>query len=434
MDTIPNIPKKIFKFFTQTAEELGKETRFKKRQSKLTPKAFITALIHTCFSRQFELELFRSALKKQNVHVKKQSLFERFNERTVVFLTSLASEALKYFKVERLPQLGLLEQFTAVNIIDSSSISLNSALSKLFKGSGGAASNAAVKIQTKFDYLNGQIKELALTSGCDNDQSFDSFLNSIEKGALYLMDLGYFKLVSFRKIIDGGAFFVSRVLTGTTLMTEKNHKPIDLIKILLTAPSKFSMNLLMGARAKISVRLVAQCLPENLAEQRRRHLKKGHKRRGITPSKELLFLQGWSIYVTNTCEAQISNEAIHTTYACRWQIELFFKLSKSLMQIDSFKTTKSCRVIIEIYGKFICMMLLFLLCAPVRYQKDKELSFYKACKLLIENASAFINALQSIYRLTRFIATFHEDLSLFAIKDIKKRPVLSSLGTCENVF
>lgn len=433
MHTISNIPQKIFHFFTQTAEVLAKESQFKQRHSKLTPTAFTKALIKSCLSQQFGLEIFRCALKEQNVIISKQALFERFNERTVKFMRSLATEGLKKFKTERLPHLSIFEQFTALNIIDSSTCSLNSALSPLFKGSGGSASGAAIKIQVMFDYLNGQIKDLALTSGCDNDQGFGAFLNSIQKGALYLMDLGYFKLSSFQKIINGEAFFVSRLLTGTSLLTLDGNT-INLVKKLQNTSTMFSEQLLMGARTKIPVRLVAQRLPTFIAEQRRRKLKDGHRRRGITPSQELLYLQEWSIYITNTNETQISNEAIHNTYAFRWQIELFFKLSKSLMRVDCIKTTKSYRVNIEIYGKFICMMLLLLLCAPVRYQQNKELSFYKACKILIDKASDFIRALHSLYRLKHFFTTFAEDLSLFAIKDIRKTAPMFPVGAAENDF
>lgn len=433
MNTLPNIPQKIFNFFTQIAEKIATDTQFKKRRSKLTPTTFIKALLKNCFSQQFSLEILRCSLKEQNILISKQALFERFNKRTAAFVKALALEGLQHFKIECFPQLNMLKEFTALNIIDSSTISLNSALSQLFKGSGGAASSAAIKIQTMFDYLNGQIKNLALTSGCDNDQGFDSFLNSIEKKALYLMDLGYFKLSSFRKIIDGKAFFVSRLLTGTSLLTPEGQ-PIDLIETLSNSPDIFSKQLLMGAKAKIPVRLVAKRLPLVIAEVRRRKLKEGYRRRGITPSKELLYLQEWSIYITNTSEAQISNNSLHEVYACRWQIELLFKLSKSLMRIDSIKTSISHRVLIEIYGKFICMIILFLMCSPVRYIQNKELSFYKACKILIEKASDLIRALNSLYRLKQFFKIFCEDVSLFAIKDIKKKPPLSLEVVSEKNF
>lgn len=431
--TISKICPKVFKFFTHTAQEKAVESRFKIRESKLTPVAFMHGLIETCFSGQFDLETFRYNLKKQKVSIKKQSLFERFNERTVNFVQAMATAAMAYFDTEHLPRLGLFEPFLAVNIIDSSTVSLHHALRQVFKGCGGSASSAAVKIQVLFDHLNGQLKDLALTSGRDNDQGFDAFLNDIQENALYLMDLGYFKLASFKKIIAGKAFFVSRLLTGTQLLTSEGE-PLVLLDLLAKSPNVFSQQLLMGVKAKIPVRAVFQRLSASVAAERRRKLNKEYRRRGITPSKELLALQDWSIYITNTTEAQISNKDIHTAYTYRWQIELTFKLSKSLMQIDSINTTKPCRVRIEIYAKFIAMMLLFLLISPVRYQHDKEISFYKACKRLIDMASDFIRALGSLYRLKKFVRNFTENLALFAIKDIKKKPPCSSVASWENDF
>ncbi|WP_028373352.1 hypothetical protein, partial [Legionella lansingensis] len=97
----------------------------------------------------------------------------------------------------------------------------------------------------------------------------------------------------------------------------------------------------------------------------------------------------------------------------------------SLMHIDSIKTKKFARVIIETYGKFIAMMLLFLLCNPMRNIEGKQLSFYKACHQLSSKATGLIIALMSPYRLKHFLNDFYENLSLFAIKDSKKKPLLT---------
>lgn len=423
LDTISNFPQEIFNFFTREADKIGAETGFRLRRSKLTPRAFLISLIRLCFSEHFNLEIFCSFVKTQKIYITKQSLHERFNSRTEGFLKTFSQVCLKHFQMKKLPQLNGLEQFSSINIIYSSTVSLHHALSVLFKGSGGAASNAAMKIQMMFDYLGGQIKELTLTSGCNNDQGFNDYFKVVEKGALYLTDLGYFKLNTFKKIAEENAFFVSRLLTGTKLLTQ-DKKPIDLLHILSNSAECLSINVLMGANHKIPVRLIAQRLPLDIAEQRRRRLKEDHRRRGSTPSLESIALQGWSIYITNTSEAQISNEAIHQTYALRWQIELLFKLSKSLMHIDSIKTKKTSRVVIETYGKFIAMMLLFLLCNPVRELQGKQLSFYKACQHLSSRAAELVVALTSIYRLKLFLNDFYENLSLFAIKELKKKAPL----------
>jgi hypothetical protein len=430
MDTISNIPQEIFKFLTKEAERIGKETGFQKRRSKLTPSIFIKSLIRLCFSDFFSLELLCSTIKTHKVSIQKQSLYERFNERTEEFLKALSLFCLKHFQTQKLPELQGLEQFSSLNILDSSSVSLHHALSQLYKGSGGATSSSAMKIQMMFDYLGGQIKELTITSGCDNDQGFDDFFDNIEQGSLYLMDLGYFKLNTFKKMMQRKAFFVSRLLTGTKLLTQ-DKKPLDLLATLENAGPFFSQNCLMGANHQIPVRLVAQRLPQHVAEKRKYKLKQGHRRRGTAPSKESLMLQNWSIYITNTSEVQISHEAIHQTYALRWQIELLFKLSKSLMHINSINTKKPARVLIQTYGKFIAMMLLFFICNPVRNSQEKQLSFYKTCQQLKLRAAELISAITSPYRLKVFLSDFYESISLFASKDLKRKPLLShgdSLG------
>jgi hypothetical protein len=420
MHTISNISQKIFNIFTSEAQRLGKETQYQKRASKITPDAFIRALITTCLSGDFRLEQFCDIFYQQGIVVTKQSLHERLNERTVAFIKELCSFFLNQFQSEKLPQIKGLELFTSVNIIDSSTVSLHQALSKLFKGSGGAASTASLKIQLTFDLLAGQIKELTLTPGSANDQSFTQYFQVIQKGALYLIDLGYFKLTTFANLIKEGAFFVSRLLTGTQLFTLEGE-PLDLLATLSSSGPLFSQKVLMGSRAKIPVRLVAQRLSEEIANKRRQKLKKGHKRRGITPSKGSLALQSWSIYITNTNEEQIEALKVHQIYALRWQIELIFKLSKSLMQIDVIRTTKPSRVLIETYAKFMTMMIFFFICEPARYQEGKELSWFKACKLLINRITDVGKALKSTYRLNRFIESFYGALQRFAVKDIKKK-------------
>jgi hypothetical protein len=434
VDNLSNIPKKIITFFTCTANKLAEEHQFKIRKSKLTPSAFIKALIQACLSETFECESIASALGKQKISITKQSIFDRFHERTTNFVKAMAEEALNKFKMERAPQNHLFEQFTAINIIDSTSVPLKKALNSYFKGCGGAASESALKIQTLFDPFNYNIKALELTPGCANDQGFDLFFDRIEKGALYLMDLGYFKLKTLKKIIDGNAFFITRLLTGTQVMTLEGLI-INLAEALPKLPGQtVSLSVLIGARAKIPARLIAQCLPKAVVEQRKRTLRAAHKRRGTTPSKESLQLQNWSIYVTNTTDTQLSVEDIPKTYATRWQVELFFKLSKSLMNIDVVNTKKVHRVIIELYAKFLSIILLLTLASPVQCSNGKELSLYKACKSFMNNAIDFVRALQSTYRLNKFIVEFTKDLALHAFKDTKKKPPLFDLEIMDAIF
>lgn len=419
-DNLSNFTQKIINFFNDKAIKIGRETKFIQRNPKLHASAFIRALLASCLSQHFTLEIFCSFLLDQGIKITKQGLHQRFNSCCEAYLKELALHFIHQFKHENLSEMPYLNGFSAINIVDSSTVSLPSLLSETFKGSGGAASNAALKIQLMYDYLAGQVKALTLTSGCDADQGFDVYFQKIQKQALYLMDLGYFKLASFKKIKEGGAFFVSRLLTGTKLFTLEGEV-INLIELLAGSGNISSHHVLIGAKDKINVRLVAYRLPNTLAEQRRRKLNEDHRRRGTRPSKESLALQDWSVYITNTTDTQIRQADIHHVYSMRWQIELVFKLSKSLLQIDAVRSTKSSRVVVEIYGKFICMMLLFSLCAPVRHKDNTEVSLYKACHLLLTKINDFIHSFCSVYRLKRFVVSFYESIQLFALKDRKTK-------------
>lgn len=427
MDTLSKLPKKITDLLNKKAEQIAKETKFTIRKSKITPSGFILALIGSSFASSSSLDVVCSFLKESGIYVKKQAVHERFNEKTKLFVQELAQHFLKHFCTNKLSNLFSLEIFSHINIIDSSHIKLPALLHKAFKGSGGAAPSAALKVQVMFDYLEGRLKELELTSGCTNDQGFDKYFDNIEKGALYLMDLGYFKFQSLQKIIAGEAFFVSRIKPYVTFFTLDGTK-INLIETLSSSGARFSQKLLMGSN-KIPVRLVANRLHKKVARKRQEKVKKEHERRNMKITEETINLQNWSIYITNASEEQISDDALHKVYALRWQIELLFKLSKSLMRVNVINSKHPNRIIIEIYSKFIAIMLLFILCTPVRSLYGDTVSFYKSCKILMNKASYLIEALKSTYKLKKFMSSFFEDILFFAQKDIKNKKTQSIFAT-----
>ena len=65
---------------------------------------------------------------------------------------------------------------------------------------------------------------MLLTDATKPDQTHDYHLADIEPGALYLQDLGYFKVSSFAKIDKENAFFVSRHFNQSKLFTEKGKE------------------------------------------------------------------------------------------------------------------------------------------------------------------------------------------------------------------
>lgn len=418
-DTVSNISKKVIYLFTKTVVDLDKTTKFVKRQSKLGARLFVEALVSGCLlDPMISLERLCKLMKQRGIRISKQGLQQRFNSAEAkMLMQKFFLKATELFRVENSNVFALLKPFSTVHIIDSSGISLPTNLKDIYKGSGGAASEAGLKIQVLFDYIRGQLKQLVITEGCRSDQGYREHLNEIEKGALHLQDLGYFNLKSFIAIHKHGAYFISRYLTTTNLFSEQGE-PIDLINELRKSRGLFEKQVYVGQKKeRLMVRLVAYCLSDEQVEQCVRKAKRAAQRHGKQLTKGALKLIRWSIYITNVPKDKIPTKHIHLVYTLRWQIELFFKLCKSGAGIAKVSGKKINRILCEIYAKLTCVAMLLYFCFPLRWQQSCELSFLKAYKELAQRAVDFFRALESLYRLVRFIKIFFGDLKDFAYKD-----------------
>jgi hypothetical protein len=416
-ENLPKICNTVIHFFKKTIIRLDKVAKFAKRKSKLGAQLFAETLVAGCLlDPTISLERLCRLCKQRGVKISKQGLHQRFNSEATVLMKNFFLESIEQFKTEKCNLIDLLKPFSSLYMIDSSGISLPAALKDSYRGYGGSASEAGLKIQVLFDYLQGQINQVTITEGCRSDQSFDGHLSQIEENSLHLQDLGYFKFAAFAAIQAKNAYFISRFLHPTIILNEKNEE-IDILNILRKSGSFFADNVWLGRNEKIGVRLVAFRLSDKDVEKRIRKIKKAAQRKGKTPTANTLELACWSIYITNVPEDMLNNEQVHLVYSLRWQIELFFKLGKSEAGIAKVSGKKSNRVLCEIYAKLICIVTLLYLCFPFRWEKNQELSFQKAYKELKLRAIDFFKALQSPYRLLEFMKFFFSDLQDFAYKD-----------------
>jgi hypothetical protein len=415
-ESISKLCKEVIVFFKQTIVDVGKAAKFVKRKSKLTAQLFAETLIIGCLSdNEVSLERQCRLIKRMEVKISKQGLHQRFNDAATELMRCLFTKSLKKFETRVTDVPELLKPFSEVKIRDSTAISLPESLKKVFKGYGGAASDAGLKIQLLFNYVQGQIGDVVLTDGCRSDQGFSGQLD-ITRDALYLQDLGYFKVKLFKKIQDQGAYFISRYLYPTGIYN-KDGTSIGLFKELKKAGCVFTKKVWLGSKDKIEVKLTAKRLPLDIVVKRICKIKRDAKRRRKGVSKEMLELANWSIYITNIEENILSDEQIHLIYSLRWQIELFFKLCKSEAGIDKISSKKTDRILCEIYAKLICVVNLLYLCFPVKWQEGCEISYYKAYRAMRLRAMEFFLALNSLYRLIGFIKSFISDLKDFALKD-----------------
>ena len=332
------------------------------------------------------------------VEISPQGFDQRINAMTVEFFKAMLSQAMAQFKNTLPLPLPILQQFSAVNLVDSTSLSLPASMVEEYPGCGGNGPQASLKVQLNFEFLYGNLEQIVLRPGNEPDQKFDDHLDWVQPGSLNLRDLGYFTLDHLHTIAQTKhAYYVSRFLLGTGLFTPE-RKPLNLSQLLKKHPRQpFEMEVLLGVDHKLPTRLIAIPLSQEVADRRRQRAKENARRKGRTPSPEYLALLDWLIFVTNVPPAMLSIEQVALLYRVRWQIELVFKLWKSYGGLQGSQALRRERVLYELYAKMIGLVLTQFLLAPWRMPAgtaaNLEVSMFKVRDILQDFAKDLMRAL-----------------------------------------
>lgn len=286
---------------------------------------------------------------------------------------------------------GALLMFNGIYLQDSTQITLNEKLSEDFRGPGGGASSAGVKLDLTYDITKCRVTDMKVTDATSNDQNQSKeILKHVKPKSLVVRDLGYFSIGVLKAIQEKAAYFISRLSISTYVYLHKDDvEPLDvpayLERLSKSDQSSANIKVYVGQTERFETRLVAQKVPHHVAQQRVNKFRE-HRKKEASP--EYLAWSNFSIFITNIPETVFSGEMIICLYKIRWQIELVFKNLKSNVEIDIIKGENKNRVYCLLYGKLISITILFMIqnyavqVAPV----DKEVSGDKLVKYLkIEN-------------------------------------------------
>ena len=148
----------------------------------------------------------------------REALHQRFTAPAAAFLRHCLHPVLQH-KLQSVPiRTNLLQPFARVLLVDSSSWDVSEKLCAVLPGSGGNASTANCKLQTAYDYKQGELTFLADTAGTVPDNRYTDHLPAlVNKTDLLLFDQGYFKLATVNALMAKGAFFLTRLFLDTTV-------------------------------------------------------------------------------------------------------------------------------------------------------------------------------------------------------------------------
>jgi hypothetical protein len=401
-------------------QKKARETKFVRRKSPLDGSVFLRALVLNVF--QFGViildQLARAAHRiNPDVEVTGQAFKERFNAAAVEFLKAMFVEALNLTAPQAAQVIPLLEAFSEVNLLDSSSVLLPESLKESYPGCGGIGAKAAAKVYLLLNYLTGSYQRIRIEAARKADQNMgEQFLAGHKPGALWMFDLGFFCAPFLAQIAKMGSFYLCRLAASQLNFFCRNGagelEPFDLDRFLRRAPRElFEIEVVFGPKLEVVARLIIAPVPVAVAAQRRRKTRLAASKQGRTPTQRTLNRCSWTLLLTNASPEQLPTTTALVVYGVRWQVELTFKLFKSDAKLETSLGSEKHRVECEFYAKLITLLFFNRISSLVESFAGEKISPAKLWRRMRDEASDLLLVLgqgtaQSLSEMLKFLSRY----------------------------
>jgi Transposase DDE domain len=346
--------------FGSLAEEVAAQTGVIVRRRKFTAvslaRTFVLGFLHK--PNASDEELARLAVQC-GASVTPQAVEQRYTARLVRFLEQLFRRVTAVVVRSDRALAPLLERFSGVIILDSSTITLPDALREQYPGCGGnyGGGAAALKLQTELDLRSGALADIAIEPGRSPDGASPRQQVTRPAGSLRITDLGYFNVGVFAALASAKAYFLSRLQIGTEVRPA-GGEAVAVLEWLTRQPGPYVDRMIeLSQTLRLPCRLIAWRLPSEQAERRRHKLRKETRSKyGREPSAERLAWCDWTILVTNVPVELLSPPEAVVLYRARWQVELLFKRWKSQGLVSVLSGSTVVRQMARLWARLLAVV------------------------------------------------------------------------------
>jgi hypothetical protein len=409
MSTIPQIAAAMQPVLTEVADQAGRDTNFIQREVKLRGSTFTQTLTFGWLAdADATVEALAQTAAVLGVPISPQGLDQRFTAEAAACLEQVFAAAVQQVVGADPVAIPLLSRFAAVQVQDSSTITLPPALADVWFGC--ALDTAALKTHLGLDLRTGRLDGPLITDGCAHDSTV-TLPTALPAGSLRLCDLAYFDLESFATQTDQGIFWLSRYKTGT-IVWDADGVRWELPDLLAAqTANEVELHVRLGQRGQLRCRLLAVRAPQEVVDQRRRRLYAAARKRGGAPSAASLALAAWTILITNAPASKLSVREALALARARWQIELLFKLWKGQGRIDKSRSGKAWRVMCEVFAKLLAMLIQHWILVVCCWAYPNR-SLPKAAQTVRKLALTLAHAFRDPSRLAEVLTTIQDCLAI----------------------
>lgn len=427
MTTIPQVSQAMQQVLTTAAEQADAKLHYTKRpdRAKFSASTLTQTLVWGWLAHpDASLEQLSQTAASLDLDVSPQAIEQRLSEPTAALLEQVLSQSLLHLIEGPQVAIPVLQRFSAVLIHDSTTIVLPDCLSEIWKGCGGSSSEntcSALKCGVQFDLLSGAITALDLADGRASDKRLSLQHATLPEGSLRLADLGFYDLGVLSELDGSGGYFLSK-LEPTALISSERVPECSLLNFVRALPqvAQWQGEVWVGKNRRLRARLLVERVPQEVADQRRRRIRKSARDKGVTPSAAALALADWTILMTNIPAEMLTLSEAIVLVRVRWQIELLFKLWKSQGGLGSSRSIKPWRILCEVYAKLLAMVMQQWILA-IGCWKFADRSLVKAAQVVRERAVELASAMARPERLNEVLQTIVRILERTARMNTRKK-------------
>lgn len=335
--------------------------------------------------------------EEHQIEISKQGIDDRFNRQAVDFLKFQLEKEMSH-KLNLSTLHSLSTPFSSIRIKDSTKWNLPDNCSDKYKGHGGCRANGNAMISLQFDYdlLGGNIIDLSLTSGTRNDQRDSKEVkDNIGTDELLIRDLGYATIGYMKNIQDKQAYFLNKMSLQFAVYDPKKEKELDFRdiqrKMKKNNLQQIEQNVLIGSNERFPCRMIVTTVPQEVYKARIESAEKNAKKRGYQLTAAYKSRAALNIFLTNTPAKWLPASSVMDIYRIRWQVELMFKVWKSLANVNVIRKMKMIRFEAQLIAKLIWVLtnwkIFFAINHWVYHQNEEQMcSIWKFYKQVIRTA------------------------------------------------
>lgn len=427
MSTIPQVAQAMQQMLTTAAEAADAKLHYTKRpdRAKFTAATLTQTLVLGFLAHpDAGVEQLAQSAARVGVDVAPQAVDQRFTLATAALLQEILTTSMHDLIATDPVAIPILQRFSGVRVHDSTTIVLPDALAEQWRGCGGTSSehtSAALKCGVQLDLLTGALCGLDLVDGRASDHRLGVQHAALPIGSLRLADLGFYDLGVLAALSATNVYWLSKI-EPNALITDATQRTCPLLTFVqaLGAVAQWEGLVWVGRGQRLQGRLLVQRVPQEVADQRRRRIRKTARDKGVSPSAAALALAEWTILLTNIPPEMLSVAEALVVARVRWQIELLFKLWKSQGQIDSWRSRKPARILCEVYAKLLAMVIQHW-ALVVGCWKFPNRSLVKAAQVVRDHAPELASARARGDRLTEVLSTMQQVLTRTARMTTRKK-------------